>query len=456
MIQRRLLLSCFMFLAVVMTGCASNTGTTSTSTSTTDDTSSSSAAAAKIVQVDNNPDLTMEITWTSATDEDDPIVEFEIMVKRPGSSSFETIANLDNTSLRNYQDPTFTFNSGFGTYVFRIRSLLESGTLLTSASKSFNFQGYKTYSTQWSTFSPQGNHTATFNNPKGLFLDDSLSVVLTPRLFLADSLNHRVLEFRADNATLQQSRPSTQPQDSEGTPIGSSETGEYNTPTSITIDSSQRIWIADSANERIYVINRLDPTETTTFEGGGFNTSSPTIGQFGDVQAVAARNNTIYVADNYASTHRVQKLVISESWEISGSSIILSHSGYSFTYVADIATYSDGTNTYVYALDKTQGKVVYFRNDVYQGSWGGIGSGNGLFSSPEGLTVGADARVYVADTGNHRIQVFSLTGTFVDKWGIEGSDPGEFSYPTDIVVGSDGTTYVSERGNARIQVFIDD
>lgn len=453
--KRLFLLLCLTVLTLQLSGCASNTSTTSASTTTTDD-DTSTAAAARIVQVDNNPDLTMEITWTSATDDDDPIVEFEIMVKRPGSSSFETVANLDNTALRNYQDPTFTFNSGFGTYVFRIRSLLESGTLLTSDSMSFNFQGYKTYSTEWASFSPQGNHTGTFNNPKGLYLDDSLSVVLTPRLFIADSLNHRLLEFRADNATLQQTRPSTQPQDSEGTPIGSSETGYYNTPTSITIDSSQRIWIADSANERLYVINRLDPTETTTFEGGGFNTSSPAVGEFGDVQAVTALNNTIYVADNYASTRRVQKLVISDSWEISGSSTVLSHSGYSFTYVVDVAAYSDGTNTHVYALDKTQGKVVYFKNDIYQTSWGGVGSDNGEFLSPEGLTVGSDARVYVADTGNHRIQVFSLTGTYINKWGIEGTDPGEFSYPTDIVVGSDGTTYVSERGNARVQVFADD
>ena len=398
----------------------------------------------------------MEITWTSATDDEDPIVEFEIRVKLPGESSFETIATLDDPSLRSYHHPTFTFDSGFGTYVFRIRTILESGTLLTSSSSSFDFQGYKHYSTEWSSFSPQGNHTSTFDNPKGLYLDDSLAVVLTPRLFVSDSLNHRILEFRADNATLQQTRPSSQPQDSDGNPVGSSETGEYHTPTSITIDSSHRIWIADSANERLYVINRLEPTETTTFEGGGFNTDSPAIGEFGDVQAVSAVGSSIYVADNYASTRRVQKLVISDSWEISGTSTELTHSGYSFTYIADIAAYSDGTNTHVYALDKSQGRVVYFRNDVYQSNWGGVGSDNGELRAPEGLTVGADGLVYVADTGNHRIQVFTSTGTYVDKWGIEGSDPGEFSYPTDIVVGSDGATYVSERGNARIQVFEND
>jgi sugar lactone lactonase YvrE len=287
-----------------------------------------------------------------------------------------------------------------------------------------------------------------------LFLDDSLVVGFTPRLFIADSINHRVLEFQADSASVIRSLPSTQIQDSDGTPIGSSEVGNYHTPKSITIDTSQRIWISDSGNERLYVVNRLDSSEEAVFEGGGFNTSSPAIGEFGDVQGIASLGNTIYVADNYVSSRRVQKLVINDDWEITGTSSELT--GYSFGYVVDVAAYSDGANTHVYALDFKQGRVAYFRNDVFQSSWGGIGSDNGQFLNPEGITVGADGQVYVADTGNHRIQVFSLTGTFVDKWGIEGSDAGEFSFPTDIVVGTDGTAYVSERGNARIQVFVNE
>ena len=39
-----------------------------------------------------------------------------------------------------------------------------------------------------------------------------------------------------------------------------------------------------------------------------------------------------------------------------------------------------------------------------------------------GLAVDADGNVYVADSGNHRIQKFTRKGAFLDQWG--GSGPG--------------------------------
>ena len=41
--------------------------------------------------------------------------------------------------------------------------------------------------------------------------------------------------------------------------------------------------------------------------------------------------------------------------------------------------------------------------------------------SPEGIAVDHVGNVYVADTGNNRIQVFSSNGTFISKWGEYGS-----------------------------------
>jgi ABC-type Fe3+ transport system permease subunit/DNA-binding beta-propeller fold protein YncE len=86
-------------------------------------------------------------------------------------------------------------------------------------------------------------------------------------------------------------------------------------------------------------------------------------------------------------------------------------------------------------------------------SFGRPGTGPGEFNRAEGLCVDAQDRLYVADSCNHRIQVFSSDGKFLRTYGHAGKGLGEFSYPYDICVDSDGRQYVAEFGNSRLQVF---
>jgi ABC-type Fe3+ transport system permease subunit/DNA-binding beta-propeller fold protein YncE len=86
-------------------------------------------------------------------------------------------------------------------------------------------------------------------------------------------------------------------------------------------------------------------------------------------------------------------------------------------------------------------------------SIGRAGTGPGEFNRPEGLCVDAQDRLYVADSCNHRIQVFSSEGEFLASYGKAGSGKGELSYPYDICVDQEGRQYVCEFGNSRIQVF---
>lgn len=91
-------------------------------------------------------------------------------------------------------------------------------------------------------------------------------------------------------------------------------------------------------------------------------------------------------------------------------------------------------------------------NCIYSSQFGSSGTGDGQFTAPWGVAVTAD-KIYVADSLNHRIQVFSRTGQFISQWGSQGSGNGQFETPTNIRIGSDGNIYVVDIGNNRIQVF---
>jgi DNA-binding beta-propeller fold protein YncE len=84
------------------------------------------------------------------------------------------------------------------------------------------------------------------------------------------------------------------------------------------------------------------------------------------------------------------------------------------------------------------------------------GGGKGELRCPSGVTFGKDNRIYVADAGNHRIQVFGLDGKPLAQWGRLGSGEGEFRFPGGVCVGPDNDVYIADTGNHRVQVLSPD
>jgi 6-bladed beta-propeller len=88
-----------------------------------------------------------------------------------------------------------------------------------------------------------------------------------------------------------------------------------------------------------------------------------------------------------------------------------------------------------------------------------VGSDPGQTLQPGGLATDfKTGRLYVADTGNNRIQVFDENGAFVKAFGKNGSGPGQFEEPRSIAVDNsaspaNGDVYVVDSGNSRIQRF---
>lgn len=93
------------------------------------------------------------------------------------------------------------------------------------------------------------------------------------------------------------------------------------------------------------------------------------------------------------------------------------------------------------------------RNHEPLACFGRPGTGDGEFNRAEGLDVDRQDQVYVADSCNHRLQIFSCEGRWLKTFGRAGKGSGELSYPYDVRIDSEGRIYVCEFGNSRIQVF---
>ena len=86
-------------------------------------------------------------------------------------------------------------------------------------------------------------------------------------------------------------------------------------------------------------------------------------------------------------------------------------------------------------------------------SWGSYGSADGQLNYPKDLAVDAQGNVYVADSYNHRVQVFDSQGRFLRRWGSQGTAPGQFQEPWGIAVDKAGYVYVADTWNHRVQKF---
>jgi hypothetical protein len=99
-----------------------------------------------------------------------------------------------------------------------------------------------------------------------------------------------------------------------------------------------------------------------------------------------------------------------------------------------------------------EGKVL-----LTLGRAGVAGDGPDSFNKPSDVLVAPNGDIFVADGhgpgSNARIVKFSAEGKFIKAWGKEGTGPGEFNNPHSLAMDSMGRLFVADRGNSRIQIF---
>ena len=106
---------------------------------------------------------------------------------------------------------------------------------------------------------------------------------------------------------------------------------------------------------------------------------------------------------------------------------------------------------YVADLGNHRIQVFELEGGTYKRQWGSNGNADGQFNGPWGIAV-CGGYIAVSEYRGNRIQVFSKDGSFISKWGSNGNQDGHFSYPAGIAY-TNLSLYVCDYDNKRIQVF---
>lgn len=169
------------------------------------------------------------------------------------------------------------------------------------------------------------------------------------------------------------------------------------TPHGIHVDSQGHVWIADFAGNKEetkgHQVHKFSPTGEKLMSLGIPGKPGNADGQFNQPNdVVVGPDGSIYVSDG--------------------------HDGQGMTTAAAIAEGIKRGATARISKFTPDGKFVK--------SWGGLGVRHGEFRTPHALVFDAKGRLWVADRGNHRLEIFDQDGKYLESRYMYGRISGLF------------------------------
>jgi DNA-binding beta-propeller fold protein YncE len=229
--------------------------------------------------------------------------------------------------------------------------------------------------------------------------------------------------------------------------IGQRAEGILRFPEAVAVDAQGDVYVADQLS---YVVQRFTATGAFSTEWGSYGGGRGQFGPIGGLATDAAGN--VYVVDS--SHNRVEKFDSNgdfiTAWGHRGSGL----GEFSFGSSQDPTKPPGGgiavAGNYAYVADSGNDRIERFSLDGSEPmQWGTKGSAPGQFSYPRGLAADT-TEVLVADDDNHRIEKFDPNGAFQSSAGSQGAGPGQFGFPYGITLDAAGNAYVADDINHRV------
>ncbi len=321
------------------------------------------------------------------------------------------------------------------------------------------------------------------NHPRGVYVEKS-----TGRVAVTDSANNRVMVYNgyASNFSFYQSQNGY---------LGMS------LPTHAILENN-KLTVLDSHSRILRYNSVLNNTNLFT-EYGTYRNSSA---QFSNPQSVCVDQQTgnVYITDSF--NHRIQKFtadgqLLASYGGIGGPYGYGTALGY-FLYPKQVTVWQD----YVFVADFGNSRIVcrkpltgafvlttavaspwgvavdsagllyvsswgdnsikVYSAGVLVNSWTGAGTPGGALNKPSELKIGTyqgQTALFVADCGNNKIQIYSLTGSYLGQLGASAIDPlgsyaenkadGGMLLPYGVAIAANGNIVVSDSSHKCMRVY---
>ncbi len=208
-------------------------------------------------------------------------------------------------------------------------------------------------------------------------------------------------------------------------------------PYGVITDDENRLFIVDTSCRCVHVFD-VENNKYYTFPDGDTSFMSP-------IDIALDREGRIFVSDSTYGVVKVFRNGGKEYVQEIGKGLFERPTGLAVNNVTGELLVVDtvGSQILKYKLEDLK-----FKGDI-----GNAGTLEGMFHYPTNIFLSKDGRIFVSDTLNFRIQIFTPEGTFIDAFGEAGDGPGYFSRPRGVAVDSDGNIYVVDALFDNVQIF---
>jgi DNA-binding beta-propeller fold protein YncE len=220
-------------------------------------------------------------------------------------------------------------------------------------------------------------------------------------------------------------------------------------PSAVAIDAEGRIWVAEAFADRVRAFDKSGKEVASIGKTGSGK------GELCSPGGLAiAPDGSIFVADS--GNHRIERFT-------SKGDVLATFGEWGWLRAAGLPQPAlneplglaiESNRLYV-ANARLHRVEVFSLDGEHLAMLGSRGVGDGQFERPTAVALDDKGFLYVADSGNNRIQSIDREGKFVRSWGEFGPWLNFFSDPTGIAW-RDGLVYVADRDNHRVQVFGED